>query len=275
MCKYAFICINYNSYSHLVGLLESIAAAHNASPVDLSIYIVDNSTDRSNHQLLERFIQTTNLTLSVIESKNVGYFPGAALALSKIEESENAYDFISISNVDLRVAPDFFEKVKESKNAWSTGVVAPSIISEKRKDNLNPKILNRPKRSELERTLKIFSKLTLFYVYRLLSDLKSRIRANDAKQRPSQMYAPHGSFIIFTKAYFQHGGSFDYPRFLFGEEVFVGESCLRLKLDIKFNPEIKVYDIDHGSTSLKSLKFLAGEHVKSLQYLLRTYFPEG
>lgn len=274
MQKYALICINYNSYPHLLSFLQSVEVAAKASRITPAVVVVDNSTNRGNYRLISEFISSSKLDIKIIESQNIGYFPGAAAALNSIRDFAHSFDYISISNVDLRLDPEFFKEIEKFSPEDNVGVIAPSIISEKRKDDLNPKIAHRPLRSSLERTLKIFNNVVSFYAYRVLSDWKSRARAKKGGARSMEMYAPHGSFIIFTKNYFSRGGNFDYPRFLFGEEIFVGETCIALKLKIQLNTKLKVYDIDHGSTSLKSLTFLASEHAKSLHYLLQKYFSE-
>ena len=89
------------------------------------------------------------------------------------------------------------------------------------------------------------------------------------------MYAPHGSIILFTKQFFLSGGDLRYPCFLFGEEIFVGEECALRELCVRYVPELVVHDMDHGSTSLQSARFISSEHMKSLHYLLDRYFPEG
>lgn len=270
--QFALICVNYNSYPHLTRFLESVSTSVQGSKFDLHIVIVDNSTDTTNSDLLSGFYQSSNLPLRIIKTANVGYFPGAKIGLDDMSDAVKEFDFISISNVDLILDQKFFQRLGEIPIDKSTGVIAPAIISEKRKDDLNPKIECRPARASLERTLKIFSHVSLFFAYRLLSDIKSKLRGTNLSSRKVEMYAPHGSFIIFTKRYFERGGDFDYPRFLFGEEIFVGETCRELNLSIRHHPELVISDIDHGSTSLKSLRFLANEHVKSLNYLLNKYF---
>lgn len=270
--KLALICINYNSYPHLVRFLNSIETSAQGSKIDLQVIVIDNSTNSVNSEVLSDFCESSDLSLRIIKTANVGYFPGAKIGLDDMSDAVKEFDFISISNVDLTLDQFFFKRLGNIPIDESTGVIAPAIISEKRKDDLNPKIEYRPTRSSLERTLKIFSHVSLFFAYRLLSDIKSKLRGTNLSSRKVEMYAPHGSFIIFTKRYFERGGDFDYPRFLFGEEIFVGETCRELNLSIRHHPELVISDIDHGSTSLKSLRFLANEHVKSLNYLLNKYF---
>lgn len=272
MRSYLFICVNYNSYDHATHLLRSIESAISCANLRLQVALIDNSTDRRRRFVLEEFLNSTTINVRMIDSENVGYFPGATLAASALSIEWESYDFVSVSNVDVTVSEDFFTSLTSLHIAPDVGVLAPSIISEKRSDDLNPKILTRPTRGSLERTARIFNSIPLFYFYRILSEIKSRLRARSQTARPAAMYAPHGSFIIFTKNYFVNGGHLNYPRFLFGEEIFVGEMCRSLSLLVQFNPSLKILDIDHGSTSLKSLRFLANEHVKSLRYLLHTYF---
>lgn len=272
---FTLICINYNSYPHLVRFLESVTTSIQGSKIDLHIVVVDNSTSLANSEALSNFRHSSDLSLRIIKSANVGYFPGAKIALDDMSDSVKEFDFVSISNVDLTLDQNFFKRLNNITVDTSTGVIAPAIISDKRKDDLNPKIESRPTRTSLERTLKIFGHVSLFFAYRLLSDIKSNLRGTNRSKRRIEMYAPHGSFIIFTKRYFERGGNFDYPRFLFGEEIFVGETCKNLELAVRHHPELVIHDIDHGSTSLKSLRFLANEHVKSLDYLLNKYFRKN
>ena len=62
-----------------------------------------------------------------------------------------------------------------------------------------------------------------------------------------KIYAPHGSCIIFNKNYFERGGTLDHISFLFGEEIFVGETVRNLRLNVLYIPEIKVRHYEHSS----------------------------
>ena len=88
------------------------------------------------------------------------------------------------------------------------------------------------------------------------------------------MYAPHGAFIIFTNNYLRSIAKINYPRFLFGEEVFVAEESRLNSLKITYEPNLIIYDNEHGSTSLEKNKFISMEHVKSYDYLLKTYYSD-
>jgi hypothetical protein len=274
MLRYALICVNYNAYPHLTDFMKSVEAAAKRSGFQIDIYVVDNSTERIGLSEFQDYLATSGLSATVLPSDNVGYFPAAEMALRELAKNKRDYDYVSVSNVDLRLDPAFFSTLESMPVDTRMGVLAPSIISDKRKSNLNPKIVNRPSRASLMKTAAIFQYPWLFIAYQALSNIKSIVWNSRKSDVPEFMYAPHGSFIVFTRRYLELGGNFSYPRFLFGEEIFVAESCRRLHLKIRLAPELKVHDIDHGSTSLQSARFISGEHTKSLRYLLKTYFSE-
>lgn len=274
MHRYALICVNYNAYPHLTDFMKSVEAAARHSGFHVDIYVVDNSTERSGLSEFQDYLATSGLSATVLQSDNVGYFPAAEIALRELAKSQRDYDYVSVSNVDLQLDPAFFTTLERMQVDSSTGVLAPSIISNKRKSNLNPKIVNRPSRASLMITAAIFQYPWLFIAYQAISNIKSIVWNSRRSDPPEFMYAPHGSFIVFTRRYLELGGNFSYPRFLFGEEIFVAESCLRMNLKIRLAPELKIHDIDHGSTSLQSARFISGEHTKSLRYLLKTYFSK-
>ena len=86
------------------------------------------------------------------------------------------------------------------------------------------------------------------------------------------IYAPHGSFIIFTKFYFLNGGNLKYPCFLFNEEVFVAETVLKLNLKVIYDNQLIVYDNEHVSTGTFRSKIIANYVAISSKYVAEEYF---
>ena len=90
------------------------------------------------------------------------------------------------------------------------GIVAPSIISKQTKEDINPKILSRPKKIKLLSLYYGFQFLLFYRVYNWLSVNKAKLRGYKQKHFPKksyrtgqEMYAAHGSIMIFTKNYFK------------------------------------------------------------------------
>lgn len=269
--KIAIVCVCYNAYEHLKHFALSLAASvANSEQTELTFVVVDNSTISQDMAVKSLISEKLPNTLWVREG-NVGYFPGFKLGADRLGNLAS-YDFVAVCNVDLRVAPDFFSCLNRLLSTLSKqiGIVAPAIHSVGRGGDLNPKTLTRPNRFSLQKNVFIFSSTVLTRVYRWLSDFKVKKQVN-ACPPGTEFYSPHGSFILFTKAYFQSGASIDYPQFLFGEEDFVAEQCLMHGLKVSYQPSIQIHDEDHGSTSREKLAFINREHVKSLRYIIKTY----
>ncbi|WP_417662476.1 glycosyltransferase family 2 protein [Pseudomonas sp.] len=262
------ICINYNSYNDLALYAESIRqAVSGVDNINFTFCVVDNSIIDVDDKILSD-LESNFPGYKYFKLPNIGYLPGAYFAFTELCA---IYDFTIVSNVDLELSSDFFKNLITSNHASNVGVIAPCIYSSHRCADLNPKIVSRVSKQQLKRTRDIFSSPFRFYLYGKLSEIKCKIFQKKSVEG-QLIYAPHGSLMIFTAAYFKSGANINYPRFLFGEEVFVGESCLAFNLKVRYAPDIKVFDKDHGSTSLEKIAFISAHHVKSLNYLLDRYF---
>ena len=62
------------------------------------------------------------------------------------------------------------------------------------------------------------------------------------------IYAAHGSLFVFHRSYFDMGGDLSHGTFLFGEEIFVAETILRLGLTILYDPRFCVVHKEHLTT---------------------------
>ena len=273
MTRIALVAVCYNTYTVLGRFAESLRTALDAAPsVDFDLVVMDTSTGPRDDAVLAR-IHDLLPRSRYMKVDNVGYFPAFKIGFDTLSGGAD-YDYVAISNVDLEVAPTFFSQLAALRlpEAEKVGIVAPAILSKTRNNDSNPKTLVRPTRLGLQKNLFLFRHLWLLRWYQRLSALKART----FPKMPGGilMYAPHGSFIIFTKYFFTHGGSVDYPLFLYGEEDFVGEQCRRIGATVKYQPEMKVYDQDHASTGQEKLAFLASHHVRSLEYIVRTYHAD-
>lgn len=63
-----------------------------------------------------------------------------------------------------------------------------------------------------------------------------------------RIYAPHGSFVIFSRSFFQAGGFLDTTVPMFAEEFTIATLAERLSLPIMYHPELKVSHREHSTT---------------------------
>jgi GT2 family glycosyltransferase len=260
----------YNAHKDTVEFIKSVnqAVQNSNNVVVVDIIVCDNSDENFKRELLIEN-DFPFLSVKIMRNSNVGYFPAFSKAILEID-SLDIYDFISISNVDLTLSLDFFTVLNNVVYDDSVGVIAPSIISNNDGRDLNPKIVKRPSILKIKILKFIFKSDFLFSFHNKMRAIKEKIRSRDSiTEFHGKMFAPHGSFIIFTNQFFSKGGDINYPRFLFGEETFVGEKLLTLDLDISHNRNLIIYDREHGSTSQQPSKFMRKHHILSYEYYLR------
>lgn len=245
MKRVVILCVSYNSDMERDKYIDSIkAAAKNASEtVSVDIIIANNTKDN-----------------------NPGYFGAIKQLMEKNDISK--YDYCIISNVDLTIENSFFQKLSEYECPSDIGWVAPQIWSQAEGRDRNPESVCRYSLSKI-RVLK------LLYKYPLLDLLytKTFYRRKKYVSKPAgQIYAGHGSFIILTSKYFKKCGIIDYPIFLYGEEIYLAEQCRSAKLKVVYNPDLKVYDYEHISTSTMRRSFNYQCRYKAIQYVLNNFY---
>lgn len=282
--KVCMVPVCYNAYDDALRFLESVDRAFlSCSDLSLEVVLADNSTvvppaDKLDRQYRFKYTYQKN--------GNVGYFPAFNSALSVLSESVEGYNFVIVCNVDLVVADDFFLVLAAQKVRESVGLIAPGIFSDKDGRDLNPKIMQRPKAAKINFMRLVCSSSLLFRGYSKLAQLREvrrsrfqqrQLDSGHSSQPPvaAKMYGAHGSFMIFTKVYFMRGADVNYPRFLFGEEVFVAEQLRTRHLEIDHLPVLRIFDKEHASTSKVKFGFICGEHKKSYDYLYERFFKVG
>lgn len=262
MINVVIVCVNYNTYNKLYKYLESIENAIVAG-VSVSIMIGDNSTIKEDLKYLPENTQ-------VYKFDNIGYF-GAAFSIINQIKNIDYYDYIIISNVDLLMKKDFFEKLLNLKCNDDCGWIATKIISIREKRNRNPKMLKRPS----NRRMRLYK---LLYKYPLLDFIYTRTffkrKRREIENESKGIYAGHGSFILLTKKVFDIYKSLNYPCFLFGEEIFLGELMRRAGLKVVYESSLCIIDSDHESTSKMKSKHYYSENYKSIKYLEDAFFYE-
>ncbi|WNZ80059.1 glycosyltransferase [Pseudomonas sp. P105] len=283
--KICIVPVCYNAHEDAVRFLDSVDLAFRACPdFALEVVLADNSTIAPSMNIASRQYA---YSFTYMKNDNVGYFPAFNKAFANQARRAEDYDFVIVCNVDLVVAEDFFSVLLTQSVGSETGLVAAGIFSDRDGRDLNPKIARRPTARKINFMRIVCSSVVLFRGYMKLARMRERARSR-TQQRDrriagttkvvvptrSPMYGAHGSFMVFTRRYFTKGADVAYPRFLFGEEVFVAEQLLRHNLSIQHVPGLRVFDKEHASTSKVNFDFICGEHKKSYDYLY-THFYKG
>ena len=118
------VTVNYNSFNHLKNFIESIKNA--VIPYPYHIYVVDNNSQDGSKEHIKN-MKYDNVS-SVLLDKNIGYGSALNMILKKIT---NKYDYIFISNPDIKVKKDtILDMIEYAKKNKDFGIIGPKLIYE-------------------------------------------------------------------------------------------------------------------------------------------------
>lgn len=247
--KILFLCVNFNSYDELTDYLRTINnAKKECSNTQIDVLVADNSV-QSHKEIDTTEFDGINVNIFPYY-KNYGYLGGISKLINDNPKIKlESYEYVIISNVDILLTDSFFSSLLNYIRAENVGWIAPKIISMKEKKDRNPKILKRLSKNQINILLFLYSNPILYNLYELLFYKLRRNKISTDYAETMEIYAGHGSFMIFTGDFIQLNRNFHFPSFLFGEEIFFGELMSMQKLKVVYVPDIVVNDIDHISTS--------------------------
>jgi len=243
MKKYLLICVTYHSDEALRQFVESVhrAAERVKGKMQVDIEIADNGAD------------------------NRGYLGGA---LPIYNAKAKGYDFVSISNVDLQLAPDFFEQLLTT-DSTNIGWLAPDIYTAKINRHENPCMLTRPQKRNFCIWNIIYSSTLIYRLYHALYVLKSQ----KSKVYPAcDIYAGHGSFMLFTRAFVAHYPELHYPTFMYGEEIWFAELVRAAELKTSYAPTLHIDNIGNINTGTMHQSLKSRWSKESLRAIYKQFF---
>ena len=247
MKKIAVFCVSYCSDHERDLYLSTIrnAAQKASNIVDVDVFVSNNTKE-----------------------DNPGYFGAIKRLMQQVDV--NNYDYSIISNVDLMLEEDFFQKLADYICSEDSGWIAPQIWSNLEERDRNPKVLNRY-------SLKKLQILRTFYQFPILDTLYTSTFYKKKKyesHQAGQIYAGHGSFIILTRRFFELCGKIDYPVFLFCEEIYLAEMCRKAGLKVLYEPSLIVKDTEHASTGRMNHGFYCRCNYEAMQYIIKTFYQQ-
>ena len=243
MKKYLLICVTYHSDEALRHFVESVqrAAGQVKGQLQVDIEIADNGKE------------------------NLGYL-GGALPIYNAKAKE--YDYVSVSNVDLEVAQDFFEQILHI-DTKGLGWIAPDIYTDKINRHENPYMLARPTKRKFRIWDIIYSNTWIYRLYHKLYVLKSQKKTVYPECR---IYAGHGSFMLFTKAFVAKNPEIHFPGFMYGEEIFMAELVRAAQLNVHYCPTLRIANTGNISTGLINQAHKSQWSKKSLRAIYKRFF---
>lgn len=243
MKKILLICVTYHSDNELHAFMESVhrAAEQVKGSLQVDIEVADNGQN------------------------NKGYLGGAQEIYN---QKAQGYDYVSISNVDLELSPDFFEQLL-TVDTKDLGWIAPDIYTNKINRHENPYMLNRPTKRHFCIWNTIYSCTWIYRLYHRLYLLKSQ----KAKNYPAcEIYAGHGSFMLFTKNFVTKNIELLFPGFMYGEEIYMAELVRAAGLKVQYIPTLRIANIGNVNTALINQKQKSAWSKQSLHAIYNRFF---
>jgi len=274
MKHFLLSCVNYNSYNELVNYLKSIdeAAEQAKELVHVDVVISDNSINKKK-------IDTsgyTSINCQTFLNENIGYL-GAALSL--INQADiSQYDFVIISNVDLKLSTAFFKNIinidltDKGINISNIGWISPRIFTTKSQKDESPLMIKRPTKFKLILLEWLYRIDFLEGLYIYFHQFRHRERKYLSSQSSCEIYAGHGSLMIFTKMFFLQNQKLVFPSFMYAEEIYFAELVRLTNLKTVYIPGVYVENIGNVSTTFLGYKKRCSMNLKSLSTVRKMFF---
>lgn len=260
--------VNYKSSNETLGWLESLMVCSDNDNV--LAMIVDTSAEYTDATLKDMIAERFPEAIYLNPDNNLGYFGGIRYGKKYLDDNGIEFSALIISNVDLVFETEELGAAIKKYDRISTGVLAPSIISNGK--DINPYKIHRMTKAQLRRRILYLQCPYLQKPVDIIRKYLKRQRIKAEYEDGQKIYMGYGACYVIFKRFFDLGGDLNLPLFLYGEEPFVSETCRRLNLDVIYASTIKIRDIGHVSTSQIPSKKHKKMLLDSARYCIREFY---
>ncbi len=265
----SIITVNFGDTAPTNGLVKSLEKCADLNKINL--IIVDNLSSEKSYKELKLIKEKTKIKVDIIPFKN-NYFYWRA-AKKALDIKKNIYKdkdgWIIVCNNDILFDDkNFFKKLfKLDNNIYH---VVGAKITDYKKRNLNP-FMTKPLNSLKLIYWNIY--FQSYYISIFLNFLKTfKLNLNKSNiNNFSQVYAIHGSAMIFSNFFFHQGGWLDDNFDLYCEELSTAEIAKKIGCKIFYRPELKLFHNSHYNTSKISKYKLYKLSKASHKYFISRY----
>lgn len=281
------LCVNYHNEQNTQDFIYDLLRQEFTSL--LRIIVVDNNEGKNLDSRLSTLAEVDPRVRILHPTRNLGYFGAANWGLQKYLTNAPLPNWIIVSNTDISFpGSDFFTLLFSLYPNNAPTVLAPSIESTLSRVDQNPQIRQRP--SEIRWRLytwifRYYPTFTLYYVMSLLKHILygflrkiirfASNRENISQLHPQVIYAPHGSFILFHRSYFDAGGNLEQDTFIFAESIIIAETIRRLGLSIIYDPRLSVLHHEHAATGIFKSRKIARYQWEASVYCFNKFFKKS
>jgi len=249
--KISFILTNYNNSLLSIQAIESILEIKGLN--EFLIIVVDNDSKPAEKEKLKIFLKNKNINELYIffSNENVGYFKGLNLGIEMLlKKIKFDADYVFIGNNDLIFPEDITHILSNRKKILNKyPVISPDLIT-LNGIHQNPHIINKISNFRKHIYSIYFSNyyisLVIFFISVVTKKISKRKDSNHFKNAQT-IQQGYGACYILTKLFFKHFEKLDAPVFLMGEEYFLSNQIHSKKMEIFYEPSIKIKHADHAT----------------------------
>ncbi|MFA0401834.1 glycosyltransferase, partial [Vibrio splendidus] len=260
-----FITVSYNNFKSTKSYVESFLSLYGLD--DVSLLVVDNSSVEDLE--LKCYIEGKPDLISYLrQNENKGYMAACNFGYEKIKNDLDKNSVIIYSNNDLIFnTKEMCIKIREvflsDKNI---GVLSPRVNDTNCDIELNPFLIDRPKKSSLNKLRLLFSN---YYLCKLFHFFKKNKNKKNIVLNSSDIYATHGCIFILNNEVLSEKPDDEY--FLYGEEVTIAEICREKKLLTVFVDDISISHVSHATTGNEFTKFQFSCKKNAIKHIVSKY----
>ncbi len=264
-CDMAIILVNYYCDDEIIKFIDRIIEMELSIRID--IIVCCNASH--NFELLNQQLNDREVSLFKAP-RNLGYLNGGDFALQEYSKTSGLPKWVVLSNPDIEIDHSICRILSFDDEHF--GMLAPQITSLKSKKDQNPFEVNRPSKKKLYFLHAVYRYRYIASLYAMLAAKRGFFKSPPSVTANSEIYAPHGSFMIFSTRFIRRMKGLSYPAFLFGEELYLAEQLIASDLSCIYAPAIKVTHAENHTTQhIESKKFLDYKR-ESLSYLLANFY---
>lgn len=260
MKEVAFVILNYKTYNDTINLIKNLS--EQIWFEEIGIFVVENGSANESVKKLTEFKKIIGFNL-IISNENLGFANGNNLGISKAQEANFETVICSNSDITIKKQENFLKIIK---NVYSLdnkiAIIAPNIINQDniaqnpfRRERFTQKEILKIKLFYLSGFYQVYYFLRIYIVYSLITYLAKQKKRTatkmnfSTKNKSDYIYAPHGSFLIFTPTFFTNFKGFDENTFLYCEEFILSENIFEKKLKIYYENSIEIFHNESSSTN--------------------------
>ena len=268
--KILLITINYQDVKSTEKLIKSMQECERVDEV--KIIIGDNKSKLGTKRDLNKIKNNSNLKIDItFFNQNHFYWPAAnKIILEKIKKKKKLPEWIIVCNNDTKIRnKNFFkELLKINNNEFC--VIGPKIINQK-KENLNPFMIDPMSRLQRIYWNLYFSSFYFSEILNFFRNIKSFKKTRSHPDLKKEVYAVHGSMMIFSKLFFLKGGYLDTQFKMYCEEMSTAEIVKKIGGKITYIPQLEVIHNEHSSIKKIKRKTIFELAKESHKYFIQKY----